>query len=216
MLGILGRKVGMTMVFDDKGDRVPVTVLQMGECRTVQIKTVEKEGYNAIQLGFEDVTKKDKKKTPKPIMGHFKKADLKPMKFIREFRLDDLSGYNPGKKVTVDIFEAGEVVDIRGVSKGRGFAGVIKRHHFHGFPMTRGTHEARRHSGSIGNHTWPARVIKGRRMAGHMGNENVTLLGQKIFKVVADDNILLIKGGVPGPNGGVVEIRKSTRNRKKK
>lgn len=204
------------MVFDDKGDRVPVTVLQMGECRTVQVKSAEKEGYNALQLGFEEVTKKDKKKTAKPMMGHFKKADLKPMRILREFRTDDAASYNPGKKVTVEIFEAGEIVDILGTSKGRGFAGVIKRHHFHGFPMTRGTHECRRHSGSIGNHTWPARVIKGRRMAGHMGNERVTMLGQKIFKVIGEDNTLLIKGGVPGPNGGLVEIRKSKRNRKKK
>ncbi|MBI3581580.1 MAG: 50S ribosomal protein L3 [Nitrospinae bacterium] len=216
MLGLLGKKVGMTMVFDDKGDRVPVTVLQMGECRTVQVKNAAKDGYDAIQLGFDPLVKKDIKKVPKPIMGHFKKADLKPMRFIREFRLDDVSDYNPGKKVTVEVFEDGEIVDISGTSKGRGFAGVVKRHGFHGFPMTRGTHECRRHSGSIGNHTWPARVIKGRRMAGHMGSERVTLLGQRIFKVMKEDNVLLIKGGVPGPNGGFVEIKKSKRNRKKK
>lgn len=215
MLGLLGRKVGMTMVFNEKGDRVPVTVVQMGEGRTVQVKTEAKDGYGAIQLGFEEVTKKDIKKTNKSAMGHFKKADLKPMRVLKEFRLDDVSGYNPGKKVTVEIFEDGEIVDVSGTSKGRGFAGVMKRHHFKGYPMTRGTHEYRRHAGSIGNHTWPARVIKGRRMAGHMGAERATLLGQRIFKVMKEENVLLIKGGVPGPNGGIVEITKSPRNRKK-
>ncbi|MBI5178505.1 MAG: 50S ribosomal protein L3 [Nitrospinae bacterium] len=216
MLGLLGKKVGMTMVFDQNGDRVPVTVLQMGECRTVQVKTAENDGYNAIQIGFDEITKKDKKKTPKTAMGHFKKADLKPMRHLREFRLDDISGYNPGKKLTVEIFAEGEIVDVTGVSKGRGFAGVFKRHGMHGQSQTRGTHEVRRHGGSIGNHTWPARVIKGRKMAGHMGSERVTMLGQKVFKIIGEDNVLLIKGAVPGPNGGVVEVKKSPRNRKKK
>ncbi len=204
------------MVFDDKGDCIPVTVLQMGECRTVQVKTAAKDGYSAIQVGFDEVTKKDKKKTPKTSMGHFKKADLKPMKVLKEFLLDDVSGYNPGKKITVEIFEEGEIVDISGTSKGRGFAGVFKRHGMHGQSATRGTHEVRRHAGSIGNHTWPARVMKGRKMPGHMGAERVTLLGQRIFKIIGDDNLLLIKGGVPGPNGGLVEVKKSPRNRKKK
>ncbi|MBI5638782.1 MAG: 50S ribosomal protein L3 [Nitrospinae bacterium] len=215
MLGLIGRKVGMTTVFDGAGNRVPVTVLQMGECRTVQVKTVAVDGYNAVQLGFEEITKKDIKKTPKTAMGHFKKADLKPMRVLREFRLDDVASYNPGKKVTVEVFEDGEIVDITGTSKGRGFAGVFKRHGMHGQSMTRGTHEVRRHGGSIGNHTWPARVMKGRRMAGHMGAETVTALGQKIFRVLKEDNLLLVKGAVPGPNGALVEIKKSRRNRKK-
>ena len=215
MLGLIGRKVGMTTVFDAAGNRVPVTVLQMGECRTVQVKTAAVDGYSAIQLGFEEITKKDIKKTPKTAMGHFKKADLKPMRVLREYRLEDVDGYNPGKKVTVDVFEDGEIVDITGTSKGRGFAGVFKRHGMHGQSMTRGTHEVRRHGGSIGNHTWPARVVKGRRMAGHMGAERVTALGQKIFKVMKEDNILLVKGAVPGCNGALVEIKKSRRNRKK-
>lgn len=215
MLGLIGRKVGMTTVFDAAGNRVPVTVVEMGECRTVQVKTVATDGYNAIQLGFEEVTKKDIKKTAKTAMGHFKKADLKPMKVLREFRLDDVEGYNPGKKVTVEAFADGEIVDITGTSKGRGFAGVFKRHGMHGQSMTRGTHEVRRHGGSIGNHTWPARVVKGRRMAGHMGAERVTALGQRIFKVLVEDNVLLVKGAVPGCNGALVEIKKSRRNRKK-
>ncbi len=202
-------------MFDGAGNRVPVTVLQMGECRTVQVKTPAVDGYSAIQLGFEEITKKDIKKTPKTAMGHFKKADLKPMRVLREYRLDDVEGYNPGKKVAVDIFEDGEIIDITGTSKGRGFAGVFKRHGMHGQSMTRGTHEVRRHGGSIGNHTWPARVVKGRRMAGHMGAERVTHLGQKIFKVLKEDNVLLIKGAVPGFNGALVEIKKSRRNRKK-
>ena len=216
MIGLLGRKVGMTQVFSEKGDCIPVTVLQMGECRTVEVKTVDKHGYNAIQLGFDEIRKKDKKKVQKPIMGHFKKADLKPMKILREFRLDDVEGFNPGKKVTVDIFEDGEKVIVGSVSKGRGFAGVFKRHGFGGQSATRGTHEEFRHGGSIGNHTEPARVVKGRKMPGHMGNKRVTMLNQRIFKVLKEENVILLVGGVPGPNGGVVEIIKSNRHATKK
>ncbi len=204
----------MTQAYNETGNCVPITVLQMGECRTVQVKTKEKDGYNAIQLAFDEITKKDKKKTPKPTMGHFKKADLKPMKHLREFRLDDVSDYNPGKKVTVEIFEDGETVSISGISKGRGFAGVFKRYGFKGQSATRGTHEMFRHGGSIGNHTEPARVIKGRKMPGQMGNKRATLTAQKIYKVIKDQNLLLIAGGVPGPNGGLVEVTKSKRNKK--
>ncbi|MEE8484665.1 MAG: 50S ribosomal protein L3 [Nitrospinota bacterium] len=211
---MIGKKVGMTQAYSETGDCVPITVLQMGECRTVQVKTKEKDGYNAIQLAFDEITKKDKKKTAKPTMGHFKKADLKPMKHLKEFRLDDVSDYNPGKKVTVEIFEDGETVSVSGVSKGRGFAGVFKRYGFKGQSATRGSHEMFRHGGSIGNHTEPARVIKGRKMPGHMGNKRVTLTAQKIYKVIKDQNLLLIVGGVPGPNGGLVEITKSKRNKK--
>lgn len=205
----------MTQVFTEHGDCIPVTVLQMGECRTAQVKTVEKDGYCAVQLGFEDVTKKDKKKTSKARMGHFKKADLKPMRVLKEFRLEDASDYNPGKKVTVEIFEAGETVRISGTGKGRGFAGVFKRYNFGGQSATRGSHEMFRHGGSIGNHTQPARVMKGRKMPGHMGAKRVTLKAQKIHKVLKDDNLLLVVGGVPGPNGGLVEVVKSPRNKKK-
>jgi len=216
MIGLLGRKVGMTQVFSENGDCIPVTVLQMGECRTVEVKTVEKHGYNSIQLGFDEVTKKDKKKVQKPIFGHFKKADLKPMKVLREFRLDDVSDFNPGKKVTVEIFEDGEKVRVGSVSKGRGFSGVFKKFGFGGQSSTRGSHEMFRHGGSIGNHTEPARVIKGRKMPGQFGNKKVTMLNQKIFKVLKEENIILLVGGVPGPNGGVVEIIKSNRNAAKK
>lgn len=205
--------MGMTQIFDDSGDCIPVTLLQMGECRAVQIKTAEKEGYNSVQLGFEEVTKKSKKKTPKAIMGHFKKADLKPMKRIREFRMDDVSGFNQGKKVTVDIFETGETVRVSARSKGKGFAGVFKRYNFGGQSATRGSHEMFRHGGSIGCHTEPARVMKGRKMPGHMGNRRVTLSTAKIYRVLKEENLLLIKGGVPGPNGGMVEVAKT--NRKK-
>jgi len=212
MIGLLGKKVGMTQIFDEKGNCVPVTVLEMGECRTVQVKTTDKDGYDAVQLGFEEITKKNKKKVPKPLMGHCKKADLKPMKYLREFRVDDISQYNPGKKLTVEIFEDGEQVKIAGTSKGRGFAGVFKRYGFGGQSATRGTHEMFRHGGSIGNATEPARVIKGRKMPGHMGNNRITLVNQKVYKVVKDKNLLLIVGGVPGPNGGVVEVVKSDRH----
>lgn len=213
MIGLLGRKIGMTQVFNEKGDCLSITVLHMGECRTAQVKTEEKDGYSSVQLAFEEITKKDKKKVTKSIMGHYKKADLKPMKHLKEFRVDDTSGYNPGKKVTVEIFEDGERVVISGVSKGRGFAGVFKRYNFGGQSATRGTHEAFRHGGSIGNHTEPARVMKGRKMPGHMGNRRVTLMGQRIYKVLKDKNVLLIIGSVPGPNGGLIEIAKSTRHR---
>ena len=205
----------MTQVYSENGDAIPVTVLQMGEARTAAVKTLEKDGYNAVQFGFEEITKKDKKKTPKPIMGHFKKADLKPMRILKEFRIDDTSDYKLGKKVTLDIFEDGETVRISGTSKGRGFAGVFKRWGFGGQSATRGSHEAFRHGGSIGNHTEPARVMKGRKMPGRMGNEKVTLKSQKIHKVMKEENLLLIVGGVPGPNGGLVEVQKSARGGKK-
>lgn len=213
MLGLLGKKVGMTQVFNEKGDCLPITVLQMGECRTVQVKTKDKDGYNAVQLAFEEITKKNKKKVAKSVMGHFKKADLKPMKFLSEFRMDDVSGYNPGKKITVEIFEDGEEVKISGVSKGRGFAGVFKRYGFGGQSASRGTHEAFRHAGSIGMHTEPARVFKGHKMPGRMGNNRVSISGQKIYKVIKDQNLLLIVGSVPGPNGGLVEIEKRIGNK---
>ena len=202
----------MTRVFSDNGDAIPVTVLLMGEARTAAVKTLERDGYSAVQFGFEEITKKDKKKTPKPIMGHFKKADLKPMRVLKEFRIDDTSEYKLGKKVTVDIFEDGETVIVSGRSKGRGFAGVFKRYGFGGQSATRGSHEAFRHGGSIGNHTEPARVIKGRKMPGRMGGVKVTLKSQKIHKVMKEDNLLLVVGGVPGPNGGLVEVVKTIRN----
>lgn len=202
----------MTQIFSEKGACIPVTVLQMGECRAVQVKTREKDGYNAVQLGFQEITKKNKKKVTKAIMGHFKKADLKPMKYLHEFRVEDPSGYNPGKKVTVEIFEEGEKVMVSGISKGRGFAGVFKRYGFKGQSSTRGSHEVFRHGGSIGNATEPARIIKGRKMPGQMGNKKVTYVNQKIYKVLKDENLILLVGGVPGPNGGLVEVSKSGRN----
>ncbi len=205
----------MTQVYSENGDAIPVTVLQMGEARTAAVKTLEKDGYSAVQFGFEEITKKDKKKTPKPIMGHFKKADLKPMRVLKEFRIDDTSDYKLGKKVTLEIFEDGETVMISGTSKGRGFAGVFKRWGFGGQSATRGSHEAFRHGGSIGNHTEPARVFKGKKMPGRMGNERVTLKSQKIHKVLKEENLLLVVGGVPGPNGGLVEVVKSARGGKK-
>lgn len=205
----------MTQVYADNGDAIPVTVLLMGEARTAAVKTLERDGYSGVQFGFEEITKKDKKKTPKPIMGHFKKADLKPMRVLKEFRIDDTSDYKLGKKVTLDIFEDGETVQISGTSKGRGFAGVFKRWGFGGQSATRGSHEAFRHGGSIGNHTEPARVFKGKKMPGRMGNKRVTLKAQKIHRVLKEENLLLVVGGVPGPNGGLVEVVKSTRGGKK-
>jgi len=212
MIGLIGRKIGMTQVFDEAGDCIPVTVIEMGACRTVQVKTKENDGYNAVQLGFEEVTKKDKKKVAKSSMGHFKKADLKPMRQLKEFRVDDVSSYNLGKKVTVEIFEEGEKVKVSANSKGRGFAGVFKRYNFGGQSATRGSHEMKRHGGSVGNATEPARIVKGRKMPGHMGNVKVTHISQKVFKVIKEDNLLLVVGGIPGPNGGLVQVEKSARH----
>jgi large subunit ribosomal protein L3 len=201
--GILGTKVGMTQVW--QGDRlVPVTVLLAGPCPVVQRKTTATDGYAAVQLGWRE---KSEKAVSKPLAGHFKKAGVAPVRHLVEFR-----DFEPdGDQVTVESFAAGEKVDVTATSKGRGTAGVMKRWNFAGMPASHGTKKKHRHPGSIGQRKLPGRVYKGKRMAGHYGAERVTTVGLEIVEVRPEDNLLIVKGAVPGPNGGLVEVRASKR-----
>jgi large subunit ribosomal protein L3 len=204
--GIIGKKVGMTQIFAPDGTVTPVTVIKAGPCVVVQRKTVTSDGYEAVQLGL--VEEKAPKRTNKPMAGHFKKAGIPPTSILREFRLDGrVDGANVGDQVLVDLFAVNDKVEIIGTSKGRGFAGFIKRHGFGGGRASHGSmfHRA---PGSIGASAYPSRVIKGTRMAGHMGVERKTIKNLKVVAVNAEENILLIKGSVPGPNGAVVVIKK--------
>lgn len=203
MKGILGTKVGMTQVW--QGDRlVPVTVLLAGPCPVVQRKTPATDGYTAVQLGW---LEKSEKAVNKPLAGHFKKAGVAPVRHLVEFR-----GFEPeGDKVTVELFAAGEKVDVTATSKGRGTTGVMKRWNFAGMPASHGTKKKHRHPGSIGQRKFPGRVYKGKRMAGRYGAERVTTVGLEIVEVRPEDNLILVKGAVPGPNGGLVEVRASKR-----
>lgn len=209
--GILGKKIGMTQVFRPDGQVVPVTLLKAGPCMVVQRKTPATDGYDAVQLGLVEFIKP--KRINKPSTGHIKKAGLEGAKFLREFRLDrgNASGdLKMGDQVLVSDFKANEKVDVIGVSKGRGFAGVVKRHHFRGGEATRGSmfHRA---PGSIGASSFPSRVLPGMRMGGHMGNEQVTVRNLEIIDVDTEDNVLVVKGAVPGPNGGYVVVRRAKR-----
>ncbi|RMG23348.1 MAG: 50S ribosomal protein L3 [Armatimonadetes bacterium] len=201
--GLLGRKVGMTHLFSEEGKMVPVTVLQAGPVVVTQVKTEEKDGYNAIQVGYEE-TKPSRLTFPE--IGHLKKAGVGPVRVLREFRVEDPSQYSVGQVLSVEIFQEGEAIAVTGTSKGRGFAGVVKRHHFAGQDQTHGymTHRRPLSSGATG----PARVFKGKRGPGHMGNERVTQKGLKVVQVDPERNLLLVSGSVPGANGGLVQIRK--------
>jgi large subunit ribosomal protein L3 len=204
--GIIGKKLGMTQIFAPDGTMTPVTVIKAGPCVVVQRKTVSTDGYEAVQLGL--VEERAPKRINKPMKGHFEKAGIPPTRILREFRLDDgAAGINVGDKVLVDQFSENDVVDVVGTSKGRGFAGFVKRHGFGGGRASHGSmfHRA---PGSIGASAFPSRVIKGTRMAGHMGVERNTIKNLRIMKVNAEENILLVKGSVPGPNGAYVLIRK--------
>jgi large subunit ribosomal protein L3 len=209
--GILGRKVGMTQVFDDAGHAVPVTVVEAGPCSVAQVKTPDKDGYSAIQLAFGEP-----KRVNQPSAGHFAKAEVDATRHLVELRLNDIGEYAPGSEIKADLFEAGEMVDVVGVTKGKGFAGSMKRHNFHGLSASHGTERKHRSPGSIGGASTPARVFKGQKMAGHLGNERVTTLNLKIIKVDADRNMMLIRGAVPGPRGGLVMVRSAIRLRKRK
>ena len=200
--GLIGRKIGMTQVFDEKGNVIPVTVVELGPCAVVQKKTVENDGYNAVQLGFED---KKVTKTNKPMAGHFKKADVAPKKFLREFRLEDDSALNVGDIIKADIFAAGEKVDVVGTSKGKGTAGVIKRWNFARLRESHGTGPVARHGGSLGVID-TARIFKGKKMAGHYGVDRTTVQNLTIAKVDAENNLIAVKGAIPGPKGGIVVI----------
>ena len=205
--GLIGRKIGMTQVFDEKGNVIPVTVVELGPCAVVQKKTVENDGYAAVQLGFED---KKVTKTNKPMAGHFKKADVAPKKYLREFRLDDDSALNVGDILKADIFAPGEKVDVVGTSKGKGTAGAIKRWNFSRLKETHGTGPVARHAGSLGVID-PARIFKGKKMAGHLGAERVTIQNLDVVKVDAENNLIAIKGAIPGPKKGIVTVVSSVK-----
>ncbi|AAM25435.1 MAG: 50S ribosomal protein L3 [Caldanaerobacter subterraneus] len=207
--GILGKKHGMTQIFDEKGEVIPVTVIEAGPCVVVQKKTVEKDGYNAIQVGFGDVSEK---KLNKPLLGHFKKAGVSPKRYLREFRLDDISGYEVGTEIKVDIFKPGDRVDVTGISKGKGFAGVIKRYGARRGPMSHGSKYHRR-VGSMGATTDPGRTFKGKKMPGRMGSDRVTIQNLEVVKVDPELNLLVVKGSVPGPKGSLLIIRDSVKSK---
>lgn len=205
MSGIIGKKIGMTSIYDDAGRIVPVTIVEAGPCVVTQVKTVERDGYEALQIAFGE---KKEKHTTKPEMGHFKKANTTPKRKVVEFK--DWEGeYKLGDSITVDIFELGEYVDVVGTSKGKGFQGVVKRHGFSGVGgRTHGQHNRQRHPGSIGAASWPSRVFKGMKMAGRMGGDRVKAINLRVMKIVPEKNVLLISGNVPGHKGAFVLIEK--------
>ncbi len=203
-LGMLGRKVGMMQWFDEQGNAFAATVIEAEPNVIVQIKTPERDGYSALQLGYGRVKEKN---VPKPMLGHFKRAGVEPRRHLREFRVDDVSEYQVGQEITVEIFQEGEKIDVSGTSKGKGFAGVVKRHRFGGFPASHG-HDHQRKPGSIGSMAATGKVFKGQRMAGHMGGERVTIKRLTVLKVDPEKNVLVVKGAVPGPRGSLVELRK--------
>jgi len=211
VLGIIGRKLGMTQLFLEDGSVVPVTVVEAGPCPVIQKKTKEKDGYNAVQLGF--IPQKSKK-VNKPLSGHFKKAGVQPTYYLKEFRLEEVEGIEVGQVITVDLFKPGDIVDVTGLSKGRGFTGVMKRHGFHGAPGSHGTHEYFRHGGSVGSATYPHHVFKGLKMPGHHGNQKITIQNIKIVDIKEDQNLLLLQGGIPGSRNSWVLIRNATKRRK--
>ena len=201
--GIIGKKIGMTQIFDETGKVVPVTVVEAGPCVVVQKKTVENDGYSALQLGYGDVKVQ---RVNKPMKGHFDKADVACKKNLKEFRLDDCDKLNVGDIVKADTFTAGEAVDVIGISKGKGFAGAIKRHNQHRLKETHGTGPVHRQAGSMGACSSPSRIYKGKGMAGHMGAEQVTVQNLEIVKVDTENNLIAIKGAIPGAKGGIVYI----------
>lgn len=206
--GIIGKKIGMTQLFDEKGNVVPVTVIEAGPCTVVQKKTVETDGYNAVQLGFQDVPDR---KVNKPLKGHFAKADVAPKKFLREFRFENIDEYNVKDVIKADVFAAGDRVDVVGISKGKGFAGVIKRWNHHRLKMSHGVGPVHREVGSMGANSSPSRVFKGKKMAGHLGHERVTVQNLDVVKVDAENNLIALKGAIPGPKGGIVTITESVK-----
>ena len=205
--GIIGKKLGMTQIFDEKGNVIPVTLIEAGPCAVAQKKTVENDGYAAIQLAYEDAKEKHLTKAE---LGHFKKAGISPKKHLKEFRLEDTSAYEAGSVVTVDTFAQGEKVDITGITKGRGYTGAIKRWNLHKLRMTHGVGPVHRQSGSMGVID-PARIFKNKKMAGQYGNEQVTVQNLSVVKIDAEKNLIAVKGAVPGAKGGIVFIRDSVK-----
>ena len=204
---ILATKVGMTQIFDENGKFIPVTVLQAGPCTVLQVKTVETDGYDAVQLGY---LEKKERRTNKPDKGHFDKAGVTPKRHIKEFRLENASEYETGKEVKVDIFTAGDRIDVSGTSKGKGFQGVIKRHNHGRGPMAHGS-KHHRTPGAMAGASYPGKVFKGKKLPGQMGNENVTVQNLEVVRVDAENNLLLVKGAIPGPKKAVVYIKDSVK-----
>ena len=205
---IIGKKIGMTQIFDEKGNVIPVTVVEAGPCVVSQKKTVENDGYAAIQVGFGDLKAH---KVNKPMKGHFAKGDVAPKRTLREFRLDNIDAYNVGDLIKADVFTEGDRVDVAGTSKGKGYAGVVKRWNNHRLRESHGTGPVARHAGSNGPISDPSRVFPGKKLPGHMGAEKVTVQNLTVVKVDAENNLIAIKGAIPGPNGGVVVIHDSVK-----
>ena len=204
MIGLIGKKIGMTQIYDDRGDVVPVTVIEAGPCTVTELRSVQRDGYTAVQLGFG--TNKESRFT-RPVLGQFKKRNLPPSRHLSEFRVADSSGYQVGQSLTVSLFEAGQTVDVLGVTKGRGFQGVVKRHGFVAGHASHGPTHGRQ-PGSIGASAYPSRVIKGKRLPGRMGGVNLTVINLKVVAVDAEQNVLLVRGAVPGPANGLVIVKK--------
>ncbi|MDR1884799.1 MAG: 50S ribosomal protein L3 [Synergistaceae bacterium] len=205
-IGVLGKKVGMTQVFDEEGRAVPVTVIEAGPCPVVGIRTPEKNSYSAVQLGF---IEEKPSHVNKPSRGYFDKQGVTPMRVLREFRVEDVSAYSVGQQITVALFNSGEKVDVRGISKGKGFQGGMKRHHFAGGPASHGASKVHRKPGSSGANSYPGHIFKGKKMAGRMGGLKVTTKGLSVFSVDAENNLILIRGSVPGASDGLVLIFKT-------
>lgn len=201
--GIIGKKIGMTQIFDEAGNVIPVTVVEAGPCVVVQKKTEENDGYKSVQLGFGDISPKN---VNKPRQGHFKKADVALKRTLKEFRLDDTDSVNVGDVFKADTFTVGDIVDVSGTSKGKGFQGTIKRHNQSRIKETHGSGPTHRHAGSMGANSSPSRIFKGKKLPGHMGSESVTVQNLTVVKVDVENNLIAIKGAVPGPNGGTVCI----------
>ncbi len=207
MKEILGKKIGMTRIFEESGEAVSVTVLEAGPCPVVALRTKDKHGYDAVQVGF---GKRRKNRINKPTAGHYKKADIEPSQYLREIKTDE-EGIDVGSVLKVDIFKVGQKVDVTGISRGLGFAGTIKRHHFSGGNKTHGQSDRLRAPGSIGQSSYPSRVFKGMKMSGRMGKDKVTTLNLRIVRIIEEENLMLVKGAVPGNKGSIIKIRVSNR-----
>ena len=205
---ILGKKLGMTQIFDNNGLVVPVTAIEAGPCFVSQIKTMQNDGYTAVQLAFDGVREQ---LINKPMLGQLKKADISAMRYLKEFKLDNAENYKLGDKITCDVFAEGDVVDVTGTSKGHGFSGTIAKWNFHRHRMTHGNGPVHRHVGSIGANTFPAKVFKGKKMAGRWGNEKVTVQNLKVVKVDAERNLILVKGAIPGAKGSLVSVKSAVK-----
>ena len=205
---ILGKKLGMTQIFDNNGLVVPVTAIEAGPCFVSQIKTMQNDGYSAVQLAFDGVREQ---LINKPMLGQLKKAEVSAMRYLKEFKLDDAENYKLGDKITCDVFTEGDVVDVTGTSKGHGFSGTIAKWNFHRHRMTHGNGPVHRHVGSIGANTFPAKVFKGKKMAGRWGNEKVTVQNLKVVKVDAERNLILVKGAIPGSKGSLVSVKSAVK-----